>query len=584
MAIIGASERHAEKSLSRIKSELEHNELLAADFPKTCYPVRRLESQSRRCVGQLLDGIRTEITWQRKELILPTVGGPDNESSGAILAVAGITGAIRGLSHVDASGTTYRPDLLLVDDPQDRDSAASTVQTSMRMQILCGDCLNLAGPGKSITAIVPTTVIYPNDLAHQLLDQEKHPEWNGRIYRMVNAWPTRMDLWEQYMILRKRDPSAADFLYATNRAVMDEGANVPWSARIGAGELSALQSIFNLRVKISEESFAAEMQQEPIQPAQELAKLDPVLIAKRTNGLPRFLAPGDAELITAMIDIGQDLHWYMVCAWTERFDCSVIDYGPWPEQRTRTFLARNASPSLGQVYPGGVSASVYAGLRALLDRLLAREWRRTDGSTLRLARILVDRGWEADAVIKCISQHPNRDQLTPSKGEGFGPHRDPIAEYREHPGQRKGPGFILNSADKTTRLRYLRFDSNIIKSIVADMLVRPMGERGGITLYGDNPGEHELLASHLAAEYPVATTAMGRTVNVWTCLPNKPNHYLDTLAGNVTAAHLENYSGLGISRPAPKPRQRVSFAAQHQAAQLKRDVPAWALPKGPGTP
>jgi hypothetical protein len=574
VAIIGASERHAEKALSRLKSELEHSPLLLEDFPKTVYPLARLESQSRRCVGQLMEGVRTEVVWQRKELILPTAGPPDNEASGGIVAVAGITGAIRGLSHVDASGRTIRPSLVLADDPQDRESSRSVVQTDERMQILTGDLMGLAGPGGAMTCIVPCTVINRGDLADQLLDHDRHPEFNGIKYKMVYEWPTRMDLWGEFLSLQKSDPVAAREYYRARRAEMDLGARLGWESRFGPGELSALHHAFALRAKLGEHSFEAEMQNEPVVPAQELAKLDPVLIARRTNGVPRFVAPGDTELITAMIDVGQEVLWFMVCGWAEDFSCAVLDYGGFPEQPTRAFLARNASPSLGMIYPGGVSASVYSGLRALLDRLLAREWRRTDGATLRLARILVDRGWENETVVRCIGHHPGRDMITPAKGEGFGPQRLPIAEYHKRPGEKLGPGWVLNAADRTTRLRYLRFDSHIIKNTVADMLVRPMGERGGITLYGDSPLEHELLAHHLCSETPVATTAMGRTVNCWTRLPNKENHLLDTLCGCVTAASLEGFSPLNALAGKPVERQkkpRASFAEWQQRA--RRGIP-----------
>jgi hypothetical protein len=517
-----------------------------------------------------MEGVRTEVTWQRKELILPTAPPPDNEASGAILAVAGITGAIRGLSHVDASGTTIRPSLVLADDPQDRESSRSVVQTDERMSVLTGDLLGLAGPGGSMTCIVPCTVINPGDLADQLLDRDKHPEFNGIKYKMVYEWPTRMDLWEEYLSLQKRDAVAAREFYRARRAEMDMGAKLGWESRFGPSELSALHHVFNLRAKLGEQSFEAEMQNEPLIPAQELNKLDPVLIASRTNGLPRFVAPGDCELVTAMVDVGQDLLWYMAVGWSEDFSCAVLDYGSFPEQRTRTFLSRNASPTLDMVYPGGVSTSVYSGLRALLDKLLAREWRRVDGATLRLARILVDRGWENETVIRCVAHHPSRDVITASKGEGFGPQRLPIAEYHKRPGEKLGPGWVLNMADRTTRLRYLRFDSHIIKNTVADMLVRPMGERGGITLYGDSPGEHELLAHHLSSEVPVATTAMGRTVNCWTKLPNKENHLLDALCGCVTAASLEGFSPLNALAGKPVERQkkpRASFAEWQQRAR-----------------
>ena len=79
--LVSANEVLAEQSLGRLKSELEHSELLLADWPKAVHPLRRLESQSRRAVGQLYEGVRTEIVWQRKGLVMLTVPGPDNEAS-----------------------------------------------------------------------------------------------------------------------------------------------------------------------------------------------------------------------------------------------------------------------------------------------------------------------------------------------------------------------------------------------------------------------------------------------------------------------------------------------------------------------
>ena len=73
----------------------------------------------------------------------------------------------------------------------------------------------------------------------------------------------------------------------------------------------------------------------------------------------------------------------------------------------------------------------------------------------------------------------------------------------------------------------------------------------------------------------------------WKQLPSRPdNHYFDTTTAVCACASLVGcvLPGLPAARPAPKPRQRVGFAAQHQAAKMRRYVPVWALPKGPGTP
>jgi hypothetical protein len=63
---------------------------------------------------------------------------------------------------------------------------------------------------------------------------------------------------------------------------------------------------------------------------------------------------------------------------------------------------------------------------------------------------------------------------------------------------------------------------------------------------------------------------MGRTVNCWTKLPNKENHWLDTMAGCVTAASLEGFSPLNALAGKPVEKQkrpRLSFAAMQQAAR-----------------
>jgi len=95
-------------------------------------------------------------------LVMPTMGGCDNEASGAVIHVAGLTSAVRGLSHVLMSGETIRPDLLLVDDPSDREASKSVVQTNERLSILNGDLMGLGGPGKTL-AWIPMQKKEPNN-------------------------------------------------------------------------------------------------------------------------------------------------------------------------------------------------------------------------------------------------------------------------------------------------------------------------------------------------------------------------------------------------------------------------------------
>ena len=90
-------------------------------------------------------------------------------ASGAILKVAGITGRIRGMKHQTAAGESFRPDLVILDDPQTDESARSLWQCQARESILAGAVLGLAGPGRKISSIMPCTVIKPGDMADRIL-------------------------------------------------------------------------------------------------------------------------------------------------------------------------------------------------------------------------------------------------------------------------------------------------------------------------------------------------------------------------------------------------------------------------------
>lgn len=579
VTIVAATEWHAEQLLHRIKTELEHNELLLADYPKAVWGVRCLESQARRAVGQLWDGERTCIVWQAKRLVLPTVPGPDSEASGGVLHAGGITSALRGLNHVTPTGEVLRPDLVLLDDPSTRESAGSFVQNAERLATIESDLAGLAGPGKSIAMLAAVTVVKPRDLADRLLDRDEHPEWDGERLKLVYEWPIREDLWREYERLRieglkagDRGRAATEF-YRANRLEMDAGARVAWPQRYEPGELSAIQHAYNLKIKLKD-GFDAEFQNSPVVAAADVGALDPVRIASRCGGFERGVAPPETEKITAFIDVGADLLWWMVCGWSEAFDAAVLDYGPFPEQQSRIFHSRNADPTLDAVFPhaGSNEAAIYAGLEALVGRLLGREWLRMDGARLPIARLLIDSGYATSTVRLFIRQSAHRDRLSPSKGAGIGPARTAIADYRVRPGERRGEGWIEGAAD-AERLRLVKFDSNLAKTRMADMLTRAMGERGGVTLYGDRPAEHELLGIHLASEYPTATTANGNTVNDWQRRPDRENHLLDCLIGCSIAAGMEGLSPLasfgGGVKP-PKKRQVVTMSELQRQARARR--------------
>ena len=200
VVLVGASESAALEMLDSIKTEFEVNEHIAADFPEVSYPIAKLEGIANRCAGQLYKGERTRITWTANEIVLPTIAGA--ASSGVIVRVAGITGRIRGMKYKKPDGRTIRPEFVVIDDPQTSESAGSVEQTRKRVRVLAGDILGLAGPGKKISGIMPCTVIRPGDMAEQILDKSKHPEWNGERCKMLYQFPRNEELWNKYADLR----------------------------------------------------------------------------------------------------------------------------------------------------------------------------------------------------------------------------------------------------------------------------------------------------------------------------------------------------------------------------------------------
>ena len=147
------------------------------------------------------------------------------------------------------------PSLVVLDDPQTDESARSLTQCATREAVLAGAVLGLGGPGKKISGIMPCTVIRPGDMADNILDRDKHPEWNGERTKMVYAFPTDEKLWQRYAEMRAESmrqghggDEATEF-YRANREAMDEGAVVAWPERFNHDELSAVQHAMNLRLR-----------------------------------------------------------------------------------------------------------------------------------------------------------------------------------------------------------------------------------------------------------------------------------------------------------------------------------------------
>lgn len=85
------------------------------------------------------------------------------------------------MKHKHVDGSSVRPSLVLIDDPQTDESARSPSQCAARERILAGAILDLAGPGRKIAGLMALTVVRPADLADRILDREQHPQWKSVV-------------------------------------------------------------------------------------------------------------------------------------------------------------------------------------------------------------------------------------------------------------------------------------------------------------------------------------------------------------------------------------------------------------------
>lgn len=569
VVLVGASESAALEMLDSIKTEFEVNEHIAADFPEVAYPIQKLQGIANRCAGQLYHGERTRITWTANEIVLPTIAGA--ASSGVIVRVAGITGRIRGMKYKKPDGRTIRPEFVVIDDPQTSESAGSIEQTRKRVRVLAGDILGLAGPGKKISGIMPCTVIRPGDMAEQILDKLKHPEWNGERCKMMYQFPKNEELWNRYADLRADElrekgtfEEATEF-YRQHREEMDEGAVVSWPDRHNYDEISAIQHAMNLKFT-DEAAFWAEYQNEPL--PEDLGSDEQLTvdgIVNKLNGHSQRTVPVSANHLTMFIDVQKTLLFYVVCAWDDDFTGSVIDYGTWPDQRRRYFSLADANPTLQSKFPrAGLEGCLYGGLKSLTEEYLSREFTRDDGAAMKVEKCLIDANWgqSTDVVYQFCRESAHANVIVPSHGKYIGASSKPMSEYKKAAGDRVGLNWRMPNIRGKRAVRHVVFDANYWKSFVASRLLMAVGDRGCLSLWGRSGETHMLFAEHLTAEYRVKTEGRGRKVEEWKMRPEaKDNHWWDGAVGCAVAASMVGCVLAGTDAHArEKPKVKVKLS------------------------
>ncbi|MEL6396605.1 MAG: terminase gpA endonuclease subunit [Planctomycetota bacterium] len=571
--ILGADDKAARKLLRSIRMDYEHNPLLLADFPEVCFPFKAIDGVRQRASGQLYLGEPTEIEITNERIVIPTI--PNSPASGSVIEVAGLQSGIRGRFMNRKDGTVIRPDLLLIDDPQTKQSAKSPQQVSDREETIHADCMGLAGPGKTIAALAAVTVIKTDDLADRLLDRKLHPYWRGQRTQLMRSMPKNEELWEQYRLIHERcsetgEMADANAFYAENREAMDEGADPSWPERYDRenGELSATQHAMNLKFRVGPEAFASEYQNQPL--TDELEDDLPTREQVLEKCLPTYvrrIVPEWATMLTAGVDIQSDLLFWTVVAWNQQFTGHVVDYGVFPPTKRRQFTRRDLRSTLSRVYAKehgttpGREALWYWGLSRLASEVLFnrdKPWRIHGGGEMQIEQLVIDAayGFSSSTVRKWAAEGGHAGITLPAFGKRY--KGKPIEDAKKKPGERVGRGYRITRNQRGTG-RFVLFDADFYKTLVMRRFGTAHGAPGSLTLFGDRTS-HGLLIDHVFAETRTVYQGPDRSHDEWNLLPSRPdNDWKDTMSHCAVGAAVR---GAKLEGEAPKRRRKrtVSLA------------------------
>lgn len=384
------------------RDEWGKNELLYQDFPEICAPVRELEGAPQRAGRQHIDGHLTMINWSATDFLrLPRVPGDANDYlkslgrewspyGGVKMTFAGLDAAFRGLNIDDD-----RPDFLIIDDPETRESAKSHEQIEDRKDITQKDIEGLEGQDKPIAIVMITTLQNTFCYSAQFTDPEQMPAWEGERYGWVESWPERMDLWDDYIAKRKAAQAAGDrhgmaavAFYLANREAMDAGAVLladnfkAIATKDGRPAVySAIQEAFNKIADTNLAAFKSEYQNDPEEVGEDFKiRIQPHTVIGCESDFDRYSITADTTITVAGVDVRKtELH-YVRIACGDSIKNQIADY----DVRSHGTSETTVEQAEKLIFDGLTKLDTAWSENPLID---------TNGTARGIDLVLVDKGW-----------------------------------------------------------------------------------------------------------------------------------------------------------------------------------------------
>lgn len=528
--IISATAKLGKANLRSVKRLLTRSPELRADFPEVVTPLVALGDVAQRAASVTYCGNPTDMEWSSDRIALPKIAGADGKplgpGCGARVTSVGIGGAVRG-----ANEEGQRPDFLVLDDPQTEKIAHSPSLVDGVIRYIHGDALSLSGHDRLIAAFVTITPQCFGDVATELTSQSKHPEWSVEVEPFLfNLPPKWSELVNEFVREYQDDAANNDYRrtrstnwYRANRARFGRAEVIDPRQFDPSAEIDAIHHMLNLRARIGEAAFNAEIMMKVADLDSEL-DLNADRVASALNGAPRGVCPPGTDSAIGFVDVnirkGKGLSW------------GVVAFGP---NRVAAAIAYGRYPERGPLVLPGASdlvrnRTVAAAIKIVIEKIAALRIRDAKGRKVTIRAIGFDRGYLPDVVHRSL--YVIRKTM---------PLPFPLVAMRGFPWNKFGTRSkdMLRRGDHIFATRsqygeYLAVMAPYWREVMqAGILETPLMP-GSFSFYGSRAADHYEMANEVAAEKLVRKFAVemrGKTETAWDWTVTGDNHYCDVFTG-----------------------------------------------------
>jgi hypothetical protein len=380
------------------KNLLAYNERILADYPEYAAPFAHAKGYANR-----MHALRWSDTEEPTGALLQISDGmivlPDSRG---VIGASTINGNPRGINLPRSDGSVLRPSIALIDDPQSREVAKSTLQVIDTLAKIDGDVGGLGTSGAAFPILLSGNCIAQDDVMARILADDN---WKSLRVSCVESWPAgwaeqgpAYKLWQEWWTTYRIQPKAAVQFYRKNRKAMTSGmvltAPKAYRAQVNAFLPDALCVAMRQYWQLGHNAFMAERQQMPENMVVTAYELTAEAVRDKTSGMKK----GNAMYSEAVV-IGADVNysgvnWVMLAAKMDHAG-QLVDFGKVPEGGAMLIERGGQKEADGRL----ISSAIIT----LAKRLTDYPVKLADGKTRFPDMLLVDCGFWTDVILDTIA-------------------------------------------------------------------------------------------------------------------------------------------------------------------------------------